>query len=482
MPVLRSPTVRPQPAQRSPLAVDWPPSGWRAVPFAWVCCAMGVAWRCVNWFCGAGPLPQAAREVSVDSNRVPKAFLVMRYEISSVGRTKSFVLATFGLPLVVALIFFLISLLGANSPAAPSLTPVPTAESSLRVEGYVDPGGLIRAIGPDVPDGVLVPYSDQASARQALEAGSIAAYYVIPADYLGSGDLIYVNPGYVPRSENGQTWVMRHTIFANLLGNDLERLARASTPMDLQVTTLSPQKLEPDDHPAPFYIPYATMMILYLAILMNASLLLNSVSNEKKDRVMEILLLSVAPRQMLAGKIVGLGLLGLLQTAIWLGTGYGLLRLGGGSLGLPAGLELPPSILAWGPIFFLLGYAVYASLMAGLGALVPNLREASQAVIIVIWPLLIPMFLLPALIKESQGTLATALSIFPLTAPVAMMPRLATGRPPLWQPASAALLMVITAVVVIRAVSAMFRARNLLSGQPFSARRFLQQLCAPGRG
>ncbi len=418
----------------------------------------------------------------MDRKPPPKALLVMRYEISSVSRTKSFILVTFGLPLVAALIFLVVLLLGENSPAATSLPPAPPEESGLQVEGYFDPGGLIQAIGPDVPDGILIPYSDEAGAQQALAAGTIAAYYVIPADYLRSGDLIYVNPDYEPRSANDQSWVMRHTIFANLLGNDPERLARASTPMEVQVTELTPRKLEPDDHSSAFYIPYATMMILYVVILMNASLLLNSVSSEKKDRVMEILLLSVAPRQMLLGKIVGLGVLGLLQTAIWLGTGYGLLRMGGVSLGLPAGLQLPPSILAWGPVFFLLGYAVYASLMAGLGALVPNLREASQAVIIVIWPLLIPMLLLPVLIEQSHGALSTALSIFPLTAPVAMMARLATGRIPTWQPALAAVLMVITAVLVIRTVSAMFRARNLLSGQPFSARRFLKQLLVASRG
>jgi ABC-2 type transport system permease protein len=277
--------------------------------------------------------------------------------------------------------------------------------------------------------------------------------------------------------------VMRHTIFANLLGNDPEKLARASTPMEVEITPLFPETTpSPGDHPAAFYIPYATMMILYLAILMSASLLLNSVSNEKKNRVMEVLLLSVAPRQMLLGKITGLGVLGLLQTVIWLGTGYGLLRLGGNSLSLPAGLALPPSILVWGIAFFLLGYAVYASLMAGLGALVPNLREASQAVIIVIWPLLIPIFFLPVLIEKSHGVLATVLSIFPLTAPIAMMARLAKGALPVWQPMLSAVLMAFMAALVIRAASAMFHARNLLSGQPFSARHFLRELFRGERG
>lgn len=417
----------------------------------------------------------------MDKERVHKAILVMRHEILGAARTKSFVLVTFGLPVVVVLIFLGISLLRGDAPRAPSQPIISPGQSPPEVEGYVDLAGLIAEIGPDVPDGVLVPHPDEASARQALQEGLITAYYIIPPDYLDSGDLIYVNPRYAPESEDGQSWVMRHTIFANLLGNDPQRLARASIPMNVQAIALAPETTSLDDHPSAFYIPYATMMILYLVILMSASLLLNSVSNEKKNRIMEVLLLAVTPRQLLVGKIVGLGILGLLQTAIWLGTGYGLLRLGGSSLRLPAGLELPPSILVWGIVFFLLGYAVYASLMAGLGALVPNLREASQAVILVIWPLLIPIFFLPVLIERTHGALAVALSIFPLTAPIAMMARLAAGGLPVWQPALASVLMVLAAVLVIRAVSAMFRAQNLLSGQPVSARRFLGELFGRGR-
>lgn len=412
----------------------------------------------------------------MNQGRVYKAYLVLRYEISSTARTKSFMLVTFGLPLMAALIFLIVSLLGRNTTTTSSQVLPSTAEGSLQVEGFVDPGGLVQALGPEVPDGILIPYRDEAAARQALQAGHIAAYYIVPADYLVSGDLIYVNPRYTPRSGDGQSWVMRHTIFANLLGNNRERLSRASIPMEVYATALAPQALTPDDHPAAFYIPYGVMLMLYLFILMSASLLLNGVSNEKKNRVMEILLLSVSPRQLLFGKVAALGLLGLLQTAIWLGLGFGLLRIGGSTLSLPAGLELPASILAWGVAFFLLGYAVYASLMAGLGALVPNLREASQAVIIVIWPMIIPIFFLPVLIEKSHGALATILSLFPLTAPIAMMARLAVGGVPVWQPILAAALLAFAGILATRTASAMFRAQNLLSGQSFSLRRFLGEL------
>jgi ABC-2 type transport system permease protein len=405
-----------------------------------------------------------------------KTFLVLRHEMLTIITSKSFLFTAFALPLLGVLIFLGVSLLKGGTTGAPTESDVSPDPPQLQVEGYVDPGGLIKVVHPEVPEGILVAYPDEASARQALKTGEIAAYYIIPTDYVERGDLIYVNPDYSWTSR-GQSWVMRQTIFANLLGNDPQRIAQAARPMDVQVTALAPEHAPRDeDNRLAFYVPYATMMIFYLVLIMAASLLLNSVSKEKKDRTMEVLLLSVTPRQMLTGKIVGLGLLGLLQNAIWVGTGYTLLRLSGQTFSRPAGFELAPSILGWGLLLFLLGYAVYASLMAGLGALAPNLQEATQAIIVVIWPLLIPLFFFVPLIEKPHGALAVGLSLFPLTAPVALMTRLAAGDVPLWQLLLATVLLGVTAALIVGAVARLFRAQTLLSGQPFSVKRFLNAL------
>ena len=143
---------------------------------------------------------------------------------------------------------------------------------------------------------------------------------------------------------------------------------------------------------------------------------------------------------------------------------------------LSTAFKLPVEFLAWGAVFFILGYLVYASLMAGLGALVPNMREASQATFVVIFPLIIPMFLMNVLIEAPHGSVSTALSLIPFTAPVVMMTRLSAGGVPWWQPPVAVVLLVLTVVLVVRAVSGMFRAQTILSGQPFNIRRFLLAL------
>ena len=144
----------------------------------------------------------------------------------------------------------------------------------------------------------------------------------------------------------------------------------------------------------------------------SASMMLNSITNEKQNRVIEILMTSVTPAQMLTGKIIALGIVGLLQTLVWSGTGFVLLRLSGRTFEIPAAFQLDPVFLLWGLAFFVAGYAVYASLMAGVGALVPNIKEASQATFVLIIPLIIPLMLISALIQKPNGGLSVFLSLF----------------------------------------------------------------------
>jgi ABC-2 type transport system permease protein len=214
-----------------------------------------------------------------------------------------------------------------------------------------------------------------------------------------------------------------------------------------------------------------------MLIVGSATLLLNNISKEKENRVIEVLLTSVTTGQLLTGKILGLGIVGLGQTLFWFGTSYLLLNLSGRAFHLPSAIHLPVSFLLWGLVFFILGYAVYASLMAGLGALAPNLREASQTTFIITLPLIIPLFLSSSVFMQApNGTIATALSLFPLSAPVAMMARLSAGGVEWWQPLMAALLLAASAVLIVRAVAGMFRAQTLLLGQAFNLKAYLRAL------
>jgi ABC-2 type transport system permease protein len=411
-----------------------------------------------------------------------KIWLVLRYELIHTITRPSFLFAAVGIPLIGALLFFGLSALNRRSPEA--VTAVfgtnPSEQIQTKPEGYVDQADLIRTIPDSTAPDALRSFPDEASAEKALKNQEIGAYYLIPADYLAQGQIFYIRPDFNPLNDFNQTYLMQWVLQVNLLGGNVPLASQVAAPMHLEVKLLEPPQGRDQDNPLSFYLPYGVTFIYYIILLMSSSLLLSSVTKEKENRVIEILMSSISPRQMLTGKIAGLGLASLFQMILWAGTGFTLLRLGGNTFQLPPDFQLPVSFLVWGLVFFLLGYAVYASLMAAVGALAPNLREASQATVIVILPIIVPMMFVNILIQEPNSVLSLVLSMFPLTSPIAMVTRMAAISVPVWQLLLSAGLLAATAVLIVRAVAGMFRAQTLLSGQPFSIKRLLNAVT--GRG
>ncbi len=412
-----------------------------------------------------------------------KTLLIVKNEIVTLLSRPSFWLASLGLPLMGALVFAVVGAVSKNASAAQTVSQVFIGPQEMRPEGYVDLSGIIQHIPESVPPDTFIAYPDEAAARLALDSGEIAAFYLVPPDFIESGEITYVRPDFNPiSSASGDqsdlfTWVVQ----VNLAGGDMPFASLISGPLDVQEISLAPVAAPDEDNPLAYWTPYAVTLLFYMLIISSASLLLSNISKEKENRIMEVLLTSVTPRQLLTGKILGLGIVGLAQTMIWLGTSYVLLNISGRTFQLPSQISLPASFLAWGLVFFLLGYAVYAGLMAGLGALAPNLREASQATFVIMIPLMIPLFFSNTVFaEEPNGMIATVLSLFPLSAPVAMMARLSAGGVTWWQPWLAALLLAGTAVFIVRAVAGMFRAQSLLAGQGFNTKMYIKALFGKG--
>ena len=166
-----------------------------------------------------------------------KTFYVLANEIRMTLSRLSYVFVSFGIPLIAVLLYLGIQTLAGGELAGNVLPPPVPAELSM--EGYVDQAGLIRILPADVPAGILEPFSSENQARQALQAGEISAYYLIPADYLDSGDLIYVLGSNTTLNLGGQDWIMRKTLILNLAGGDAALAARLWNPANVQVTDLS---------------------------------------------------------------------------------------------------------------------------------------------------------------------------------------------------------------------------------------------------
>jgi ABC-2 type transport system permease protein len=409
-----------------------------------------------------------------------KILIVLRMEIYALVSRRSFWFGVLGVPTIAFLIYAGIGWInrtqGNSTSPNNGIGKILEQPVDERPQGYIDQAGLIREYPYDFSTSSLINYADEKEARQALEAGTISAFYVLAPDFIDTGELKVYTQEFNLISSQGQADDLRRLIDFNLLKGNMKLEKAIEDPLSGMAkknlsTTALPSRDR--DNGMTFFLPYAVMMLFYIAIMGSSGLLLNSVTKEKENRILEVLMVSFDAQQLLLGKIIGLGIVGLFQVVIWAVSALTLLRLSGESFKLPQEFQLDPSILGWGIVFFILGYLVYATLMAGVGALVPNLREASQATTIVVLPMMIPLFLISALIEAPNSLLSTILSIFPFTAPTTMMLRLAaTPYVPLWQILLSIALLIITAYLTIRSVAGFFRAQTLLSGQPFNIKRF----------
>lgn len=429
---------------------------------------------------------------------MPKTLRVMRQEIYKTLHRTGYVIFAFVVPVAAVLILAAVTFAQERSGGGEaSATAGLSSQSEIAVEGYVDQSGLIRVIPANIPTGHLISYADEAQAQQALAAEDITAYYVIPPDVIQRGRVFYVYPDTRPYLDDGQPWVMAWTLTVNLLGGDAELADKVWNPTwNVTTTNIAAQSeagRQGEDCSRPGaacksndlirFIPALMVAVFYAVFMTSSSMLFNAVGAEKENRTLEVLLLAVSPRQLLAGKTLALGVMGLLQTIVWLGAIFISANLGGSTLRLPENFVFPVEILIWGVVLFAGGYGLYASLMAGAGALVPKMKEAGAANTIVMIPLFLGYMvgLMTPLTNTSAAALPIILSFFPLTAPVVMMMRLSNGVVPLWQLFVAAGLTYAVAWWALRAVADMFHAQNLLSGQPFSVRRYFGALFASNR-
>ncbi len=406
-----------------------------------------------------------------------KTWIVFKQELLNTLTRRSFLITLFLIPLIPAILVAILGSLGEEKKTQVIQDVFSPQANTFVSEGYVDNANVIKSLPDWVDMSRLVPYPSEESARNDLTNGIITAYYLIPTDYLELGEVSYVRADFNPMAGFDQSNLMEEVLRFNLLGGEGDLYGKYQNPVNFQMANLQPEVEERDQSSMlSFYLPYGVTMLFYFVVITSSSLMLNSITKEKENRVVEILMSSLKPIQLFTGKILALGIVGLIQMVVWLGSALLIMRFGGNTLNIPSNLQIPLSLLYWSIIYFLLGYGLYGSLMAGIGAMVPNLREASQATFIVIVPIIIPLFLISSTITNPNGLAAVIISMIPLTAPVGMMTRLAAGGIPLWQPIVSAILLLGTVILIIRGVAKLFQTQTLLTGQKFSTKAFVKGL------
>lgn len=402
--------------------------------------------------------------------------LVLRHEFLTTIQKPSFWVTTFVLPGFIILLnigsqMMTRSVFDDNAPTlVPGLDMSQVQHPPLL--GYVDPANLI-SLPPSVPGGLLQPFASEEAANQAVAEGVIEQYYVVPADFLARGQVYLVSADFSPFRELDDT-LFDFVINYSLTNDELTALVYTNPTFTIYPKQLAPQETAVDssENPFTFLVPFAVMSIFFFLITMSSGFMLQSVSREKENRTAEVLLVSLRPRELMLGKVLGLSLVALLQLSFWAGGGLLAFNRLRETLETAASLVLPPGFIGWGLAFFILGYLLYASMMGAIGALAPSAREGGQFTFLVLLPLLIPLWFNVVFIESPNGALATAFSLIPFTAPVAMMTRMVATAVPTWQILlSLGGLALLTYGMVLLAAR-FFRADTLLSSAALHWRMF----------
>lgn len=417
-------------------------------------------------------------------------FLVIKHEIRETIGKPSFWLTAFVFPLIIFAITFGSQMMAQGlteeeADADPlSALAEQAAEAAAQPAGYVDRATLVTEMPEAIPDGMFRSFATVEDAEAALEQGQVDRYYVVPADVRETGRIELVQAQFSPFPQLGGQDPFRYVLLHNLTGDadvavllldSLPRVSRESIVSDEDGGAGDPE----GEGVAAMAAPTAMLFIFFFVLTMSSSFMLRSVTKEKESRVVEVLLLSLRPRELMLGKILGLGVAALLQMAIWMGGGLLVLGEGLPILGLAASalsLDLPTGFLIWVALYFLLGYLTFSSALGALGTLAPNMREGSQFTFALLLPLMIPLWLSSSFIDAPNGPLATFLSIFPLTAPVSMVTRLAATTVPLWQILLSLGLLAATTYGFVLISARFFRADTLLSTAPLNLQRILSEL------
>ena len=350
--------------------------------------------------------------------------------------------------------------------------------SQSTMTGVVDEVGLFSPILPQY-EGSFRIYADEQAGRAAVLSGEIGRLLVIPGDYVANGKVKVMarqsGLGSLDRDDSRAFFV------DHLLRNRLDPVwrTRVIEPFDPVVVDV-----ESDGRPGQgtwdvvpnTMVAYFFGLLLVITIFTSSSYLLRSVSEEKSTRVIEVILSSVGAGQLLMGKVLGLGALGLTQVVVWLASAFGLSLAAESILGVSVPLVGRPDIFVMGIVYFLLGFLVYAVLLGSVGALGTTMQESQQLAGIFSFMAAIPLMVGGMAMANPNTMLMRVLSWFPFTSPTMMLLRFPMAEVPAIDVIGSVVVLVLTVPAVLWAGAKLFRAGLLMYGKRPALRQVFRVL------
>ena len=302
-----------------------------------------------------------------------------------------------------------------------------------------------------------------------LDSGDVDGYlWITPAAATGARPTFV----YTPRS-NGEratknllatalnTVLIREQLtHRGIVASDAESMLQ---PVQIVAST-GPKR---DDHESAEISVSVLFFVMYLVIMLYGMNVARSIIEEKTSRIFEVMLATIRPEAMMAGKIIGVGAVGLTQVGIWLAAA---LMLAGASVAVHLGgdtihVSLTVTQIVFFFVYFILGYLFYASIAAALGAMTNSEQELQQLNMFLVLPLLFCFFMLGTLISAPDSTLARVLALVPPFTPLMMYFRVSLGEPKAWEVILSLVLTSASIVGIVWVTSRIYRIGVLMYGK-----------------
>jgi ABC-2 type transport system permease protein len=237
---------------------------------------------------------------------------------------------------------------------------------------------------------------------------------------------------------------------------------------DIQTMQIREGRLVPSNSLKSFFGAYAMMFLIYFTVVFYGMNVARSVVEEKTSRIFEVLLSTVQPQSLMAGKLLGVGAAGLTQLGIWFVLISAVVGTSAARSGGPQGLAaygIHPLQLFFLAAYFLLGFFFYSAIAAAVGASVSSEQEIQQFSMVIVAPLTVGMILISYITSNPTALPVVLLSLFPPCAPIVMFLRMSSQMPPAWQIALSMVLMLVFIWGAIWVASRIYRVGILMYGK-----------------
>lgn len=418
-----------------------------------------------------------------------KILAVIKREYLQIIKTKGFIIGTLLGPLIMAAFI-----------VVPILVSVTSVEEQETV-GVIDMTGEMYAGLDDKLDFKLKngdrryilkryePVPDSASARGRLNnmvlAEELSAYIYIPQDIKTGGKPEYVSE-HVADFEEIKTvsQAINSLVIEKRLrteGLDPQKVAEYIKTVEMRTIKVTKKGTE-EDQGGTFLISYFLVLILYMTLFFYGSIIMRGVIEEKNSRMVEIVLSSLRPFQLMMGKILGIGAVGFTQYTIWALFGILAVRtsrpiLSSFAPAAASGLAIPtipPYIFIYFVIFFILGFFLFGTIYAAIASMVNSEKEAQQLLMPVSIFLIIPILLMMFVMRNPDSTFSVILSLIPFFAPILMLLRVCILLPSALQIGASILFLLLSILFMIWLAAKIYRIGILMYGKPPNVREIFK--------